>query len=289
MDFSVLIPTYNIATVVERAIRSAATQTLPPFEILVIDDCSTDGTPDVVRSLQREIPALRLLTTQTNGGPSVARNVGLGAAAGEWIALLDGDDAWKTERLEKMAEVIRTTDADWIADNLILLDVVVDKIVRIAPGSKDKIRRITALDLFQNDYDFNFSRPSWGILKPIYKRAFIGDHGLRYREDMRTGEDFTMCAEMLFSGAKAFLIADAYYIYTVPFTKSGNSPHSRSSHNFSKFMDVGKEQREKYRDQIDERLALAMDERDSALTLIHQSNVARGYEETESTLSIFAT
>jgi glycosyltransferase involved in cell wall biosynthesis len=80
MDFSVIIPAYNVSGIIARAIRSAAAQTFPPLEILVINDCSTDDTIEVVNALEREIPSLRLLSTPTNGGPSAARNVGLRAA-----------------------------------------------------------------------------------------------------------------------------------------------------------------------------------------------------------------
>ncbi len=69
MDFSVIIPAYNVSDIVGRAIRSAAAQTFPPLEILVIDDCSTDNTVEVVRALGREIPSLRVLSTPANGGP----------------------------------------------------------------------------------------------------------------------------------------------------------------------------------------------------------------------------
>jgi succinoglycan biosynthesis protein ExoO len=98
MDFSVIIPAYDVSGIIERAIRSAAAQTLPPLEILVIDDCSTDNTVEVVKALGREIPSLRLLSTPANGGPSAARNVGLREAKADWIALLDADDAWKPWR-----------------------------------------------------------------------------------------------------------------------------------------------------------------------------------------------
>jgi succinoglycan biosynthesis protein ExoO len=77
MDFSVIIPAFNVSGIIGRAIRSAAAQTLPPLEILVIDDRSTDNTVEVVKALGREIPSLRLLSTLANGGPSAARNVGL--------------------------------------------------------------------------------------------------------------------------------------------------------------------------------------------------------------------
>ena len=59
MDFSVIIPAYNVSAIIGRAIRSAAAQTLPPLEILVIDDCSTDDTVQVVEALAWEIPSLR--------------------------------------------------------------------------------------------------------------------------------------------------------------------------------------------------------------------------------------
>ena len=126
MDFSVLMPAYNVSGIIERAIRSAAAQTLPPLEILVIDDCSTDNTVEVVKALARDIPSLRVLSTPANGGPSAARNVGLRAAKGDWIGLLDADDAWKPGRLERLSEVARETSADFVADNLVMWDPVAD-------------------------------------------------------------------------------------------------------------------------------------------------------------------
>src|ERR1700728_495611 len=89
VDFSVIIPAYNVSGIIGRAIRSAAAQTDPPLEILVIDDCSTDNTAEVVRALRQENLSLRPLSTRANGGPSAARNVGLRAAKADWIALLD--------------------------------------------------------------------------------------------------------------------------------------------------------------------------------------------------------
>src|ERR1700734_4561366 len=63
VEFSVIIPAYNVSGIIGRAIRSAAAQTFSPLEILVIDDCSTDDTVEVVRALGREIPSIRLLST----------------------------------------------------------------------------------------------------------------------------------------------------------------------------------------------------------------------------------
>ena len=126
MDFSVIIPAYNVSGIIGRAIRSAAAQTFPPLEILVIDDCSTDNTVEVVKALGREISSLRLLSTHANGGPSAARNVGLREAKADWIALLDSDDAWKPGRLKRLSEVASATLADFVADNLVMWDAVAD-------------------------------------------------------------------------------------------------------------------------------------------------------------------
>jgi succinoglycan biosynthesis protein ExoO len=83
MDFSVLIPAYNVSGIIDRAIRSAAAQTFPPREILVVNDCSTDNTVEVVKALAKDIPFIRLLSTPANSGPSAARNIGLRAAQGD--------------------------------------------------------------------------------------------------------------------------------------------------------------------------------------------------------------
>ena len=102
MDISVVIPTHNRATLVGRAIRSVLGQSLPPREIIVVDDGSEDGTASLVA---REFPSVRVLR-QANGGVSTARNRGIAAAGGDWIALLDSDDEWLPHKLESQASVV---------------------------------------------------------------------------------------------------------------------------------------------------------------------------------------
>ena len=235
MDFSVIIPAYNVAGIIERAIRSAATQTFPPLEILVVDDCSTDNTVEVVRALGRETPSVRLLSTPANGGPSAARNIGLRLAKADWIALLDADDAWKPGRLERLSEVARATSADFIADNLVMWDVVADaQFKRAYYELPEAQKQITLVDMFRAEDDFNLSKASFGLMKPIFRRKFLVDHKLEYDESMNFGEDFVFYVESLFNGAKIILIDEAYYIYSIPNGPSGSSPHSRTVKDFGK-------------------------------------------------------
>jgi succinoglycan biosynthesis protein ExoO len=278
MNFSVIIPAYNVSSIVERAIRSAAGQTLPPFEILVIDDCSTDDTVQVVRALGREIPSLRLLSTPANSGPSAARNVGLREAKAEWIALLDADDAWKPGRLKRLSEVARATSADFVADNLVMWDAVAEAQFKPAYFElPEPQKRITLLDVYRADDNFNFSKASFTLMKPICRRKFFSDHKLEYNERMKVGEDFLLLVESLFNGAKIILIREAYYIYSMPNGPSGRSPHSRSVQDVSKIPGESDIFFQRYADRIDPTLKRAMDDFRKTFTLLHQSDVARTY------------
>jgi succinoglycan biosynthesis protein ExoO len=278
MDFSVIIPAYNVSGIIGRAIRSAAEQTLPPFEILVIDDRSTDNTVEVVRAIAREIPSLRLFSTPANGGPSAARNVGLREAKADWIALLDADDAWKPGRLKRLSEVASATSADFVADNLVMWDPVAQAQIKPAYFELPEPQKtITLVDVFRADDNFNFSKASFTLMKPIFRRKFLIDFNLEYNEGMRVGEDFFLLAESLFNGAKVILIEEAYYIYSMPNGPSGRSPHSRSVQDVSKLPGQSDLLSQKYGDRIDATLKRAMDDFRKTFTLLHQSNVARTY------------
>jgi succinoglycan biosynthesis protein ExoO len=278
MDFSVILPAYNVSGIIERAIRSAAAQTLPPREILVINDCSTDNTVEVVKVLARDIPSIRLLSTRANSGPSAARNIGLRAAKADWIALLDADDAWKPGRLKRLSEVASATSADFVADNLVMWDPVAD--AQFKPTYFDlpePQKQITLVDMFSADDNFDFSKASFTLMKPIFRRKFLAEHKLEYNESMKIGEDFTFYVESLFNGAKLILINEAYYIYSMPSSPSGRSPHSRSVQDVSKLPGLSDLMSKKYGERIDAKLRRAMDDFRKTMTLLHQTDVARTY------------
>ena len=96
-NISVVIPTYNRRQTIGRSIDSVLNQTLFPSEIIVVDDGSTDGTSDYIQS---NFPSIRLLQ-QPNKGVSSARNMGIRSSNSDWVALLDSDDEWFPQKLEK--------------------------------------------------------------------------------------------------------------------------------------------------------------------------------------------
>lgn len=97
---SIVIPAYNAAGWVARAIDSALAQTYEKREILVVDDGSTDATPEVLKGYGNHIHVLH----QPNGGLSSARNLGIRSASGEYVAFLDADDHWMPEKLVRQVE-----------------------------------------------------------------------------------------------------------------------------------------------------------------------------------------
>jgi glycosyltransferase involved in cell wall biosynthesis len=104
---SVIIPTYNRSKLVTRAIDSALQQTYPNCEIIVVDDGSTDDTCEVLASYKDRIKYIY----QENSGHAAARNTGIRAARGKWVAFLDSDDIWLPEKLSRQIEILRSSSA----------------------------------------------------------------------------------------------------------------------------------------------------------------------------------
>jgi len=130
---SVIIPTYNRADMLVKAIESVRQQTLPATEIIVVDDGSTDNTLDIMRSQYSAINTI----SATHTGVSSARNIGITEAKSQWIAFLDSDDQWFENKLQRQVEQLQKTpgqvlchsDEIWIRDG-----------VRVNPMQKHKKR-----------------------------------------------------------------------------------------------------------------------------------------------------
>ncbi len=104
MKISVVIPTFNRAHTILRAVESVLKQSYKPFEIIIVNDGSTDDTLKLLHTFEKQITII----SQSNKGVSAARNMGIRAAKGEWIALLDSDDEWLPKNLEKQVDYFST-------------------------------------------------------------------------------------------------------------------------------------------------------------------------------------
>ncbi len=116
MSISVVIPAYNTAKYIGRALDSVLAQTHKPDEIIVVDDGSTDDTAGIVETYSSQVRLIR----RENAGASVARNTGINAAKSEWIAFLDGDDEWLPENLLLQMQLLqRNPELVWSTANFI--------------------------------------------------------------------------------------------------------------------------------------------------------------------------
>ena len=102
--FSVIIPLFNRVHLVERALSSVRAQTAPPTEIIAVDDGSTDGSAELITSEHPDVVLIR----QENQGVGGARNSGMAAATGEWLAFLDSDDIWMPNHLFELGQLAST-------------------------------------------------------------------------------------------------------------------------------------------------------------------------------------
>lgn len=106
-NYSVVITAYNAEKYIGQCLCSALTQTHEALEVIVIDDCSTDGTEKIIKEFCGKDPRVRYLKPEGNIGVAAARNLGVSVAKGKWIALLDMDDAWEPDKIELQFKALR--------------------------------------------------------------------------------------------------------------------------------------------------------------------------------------
>jgi glycosyltransferase involved in cell wall biosynthesis len=196
---SVIIPAYNAAEHVGRAVESALNQTLCPLEVLVVDDGSKDRTTQVVAAM----PSPVRLICKENGGPASARNLGAGQAKGDWLALLDADDWWYPEKLQ--AQLAVATDPDC-------------GLVHCLPDHRHEQvpAELTFEDLWQNNWVINSS-----VL--IRRSLFEEQGGFNEARDLISVEDYNLWIRVAASRRRILTCPQVLVHYTRGIGISSNS------------------------------------------------------------------
>lgn len=219
---SVLIPLYNSAATIERAVSSALNQTLADIEIIVADDASADDGAARVENMARGDARIRLIRLAENRGKPHAMNVMIAQARGQWLAVLDADDAYHPGRLALLANRAQAEGADMAADNLRYIDSGVrdgsgafGQFVRLGFEPQLGDRMLGKADLLRDTSSYKAF--DYGILKPVIRRSFVERHGLVYDETSRLAEDFTYLLSYFVAGGMLLLCAQPLYDWTMPF------------------------------------------------------------------------
>ena len=106
---SIIMPSYNTECYIAKSIESVQSQTYPYWELIIVDDCSTHKTDDIIARYLSDT-RIRYIKKETNSGAAISRNIALKEATGKWIAFLDSDDLWASEKLEKQIRFMIEND-----------------------------------------------------------------------------------------------------------------------------------------------------------------------------------
>ena len=117
---SIIMPSYNTGRFIAESIESVLAQTYPDWELIIVDDCSTDNTDEIVASFHDD--RIRYLKNEKNSGAATSRNRALREAKGKWIAFLDSDDLWLPEKLEKQIAFMEKNDYHFSYTDYIEID-----------------------------------------------------------------------------------------------------------------------------------------------------------------------
>lgn len=172
---SIITPTYNCGRFIAETILSVQTQTYTDWELIIVDDCSTDDTEAIVLSFQDD--RIRYIKNEKNSGAAVSRNRALREAKGRWIAFLDSDDLWFPEKLEKQIGFMQEHNCGFSYTNYIEID----------EASKEIGNRVSGPKHISSCGMYNYCWP--GCLTVMYDSAVVG---LVQIDDIKKNNDYAM-------------------------------------------------------------------------------------------------
>lgn len=213
LPVSVIMPAYNCEKYIDFAIDSVVRQSFSAWELIVVDDGSSDGTVDIVKKWAEKDSRIRLVSNPQNMGSAETRNAGARAASGSWIALLDSDDAWREDKLSAQVDKISECGGDIIFT-----------------GS-------AFMDENNESYGWNLEVPEEISYKKLLKQNLISNSSVLVKKDLflkynTSGgkditEDFACWLQILRDGGRAVGINEPMLIYRI--SREGRSNNKLKS------------------------------------------------------------
>jgi teichuronic acid biosynthesis glycosyltransferase TuaG len=191
---SVITPVYNASATLQKTIDSVRAQTYRDWELILVDDASSDDSVYLAKAAVDLDPRIRLITLNENRGAAVARNLALDAARGQYLAFLDADDAWDTTKLTKQLEFMRLRN---LAFSYTAYRTTKGRIIRVPE---------------QVDYERLITDNVIGCLTVMIDRTQTGDFQM---PNVRRGQDHLTWLMLLKPGRLAYGLNDVLATYTV--------------------------------------------------------------------------
>ncbi|MDW8106404.1 MAG: glycosyltransferase family 2 protein [Armatimonadota bacterium] len=205
---SILTPAYKAEPYIGQAIESVLAQTMPDWELIIVEDCSPDNTAQVVEQYLGD-PRIKLIRNEQNLGECGARNRALDVARGEWITLLDADDWYEPQRLERLLRTVHDTGEQVVIDLWRTFDSGTgeSQLRRMSPVYPNP-RHPTRYDVYQYVYGHIAGQP-------LMRHELIRKHNLRYIPGILKGGDYIFQVQVIYRAGGVVVIPEALYIYRV--------------------------------------------------------------------------
>ncbi|MEU7280188.1 glycosyltransferase family 2 protein [Streptomyces sp. NPDC045431] len=186
VKLSVVVPFYNVQTYAPETLESLRANARDDFEFLLVDDCSTDATHDILRRAARTLPGAVLLRHERNAGLATARNTGIDAARGEYLAFLDGDDWLAPGQLARLLAAIEELGCDFVRTDHVQCKGKARTVHRVPVGRRGEVLRprdaiLPAERSTSVDYPY-----AWA---GMYHRRLVDRGLLHFTDGLRTAED----------------------------------------------------------------------------------------------------
>lgn len=190
--FSVVIPSYNAENTIKKALDSVLSQSWSNYEIIIVDDASTDRTTSIINNvIKQSNKRIKLIKNKINSGVAESRNIGISEAQGAFLAFLDSDDEWYPDKLFDDHQYIINRNLDWIFSNYDVFD----------ENGVFKQRRIRKFGMYDYDDMLKEGNPM-GLLTVVIKRSIIESE----KFSSLNHEDYRLWLKISRKGFKAFNI-----------------------------------------------------------------------------------
>lgn len=208
--FSVILPVYNVQAYLKRCVRSILNQEFTDYEIILVDDGSTDGSGELCDTLAAEHTCIRVIH-QENGGLAAARNTGMDGAQGQYIWFVDSDDWVETNALQRLYEAASEQKPDIVKFNYIRVEKERASVISNVSAGMYQSKRLDAL---RDAAFYAAGRYVLSACTHIYRRDFLSQNGFRFvSERIVASEDYLFNLETLAVANSICVIADTLYYY----------------------------------------------------------------------------
>lgn len=235
MKISVYITSYNQADFLSQSVESVLNQTFKPFEIIIIDDCSTDHSQDVIRKYEKEYPNLiKSHFNETNIGITKSRNKAISLVTGDYLTWLDGDDIYKPKKLEIESKVLQESSADLVYSNFYYSNDKIEDIFQIWCSHINQLPKNN--NIFYEVISRKFPKGSLYRYE-LVNMQLVNRTGF-YDENLKIYEDFDFRIRLCEHAKTAFNLEplSVYRMHENGLSRAANKLHLESlSYIFSKY------------------------------------------------------